>query len=99
MAGLTHKNTCQYVVDKLGIIMTPFDDLVKRATEATGAKSWLLYLKAWAMKSLYNFSSRKFQALIMAVIICLVFKTDTWIILACLGGYAGINVLDKLKGG
>lgn len=57
--------------------------------------TWKLFIKMMLFKILWNVTSRKFQSVIMAVILCLIFSLDTWIIVACLGGYAGINLIEK----
>jgi len=76
--------------------MTPFDTLLQKALDTTGVKSWVLYWKVWSMKALWGFTSRKFQALCMAIAYCLIFQADTWIIVSCLVAYSGSNVAEKL---
>ena len=78
-------------------MISPFDKSLEIALAKTGIKSWLMFCKVWLMKSLWNFSGRKFQALVMSIIVCLIFQADVWIIIACLGGYGGINLMEKHK--
>lgn len=74
-------------------MINPFENQLSKSE----LKSWRDYLKIWLMKGIWNLSGRKFQALVMSIIICLIFQTDTWIILSCLGAYAGLNIVEKFK--
>lgn len=74
----------------------PFDVALAEALSLTGWKSWGKYWRVWWMKALWNLASRKFQALMFAVAVCLYMGGDLWLIAVCVGGYAGINVVDKI---